>query len=672
MLRRFLFLFLTLSTSLLPSWAQNPQLQAGEIALEGTLESLDVVKNSLVLRATSFTGVSGASKPLPQPKSKAIQLDETTQFVELGGLKNLSLGDLEKGQQIRVVGRETAGKSFAARLIAWTALDPRTPRQKAPFLPAPQTQNGMTLRILDAGFTKSIFARDNEEDKRLDFYFSYTLPDALARQSGSAEGTPEADLQTRFLQVSGPNGEPVSSYYEQPQRDGNGSQDSQGVRIVSSWKVNPAWKYLVAEWETLDPNAPSDAAGRFESTLAFDKVAVPPQSGQKMPVDVKKTTARGSTITLKSVRVEKADPAKFREANTYFDFEIAAPLAVPDMTVELDLKSIEDENGIPWSYQYRNNLNGLSVQLAPPPGTTMMAPTLKIKESAPSLKKREWYRRFRVEIPVAALLPFAPPPAQTSAPVWKAQGKAFSVEVEHEAIYQNRNWNAVVWLKPRVPSPDPTQRWMLREVKAISNGKETRGLAYLSAYAHRFWHFNGSLAAPDEHSNTLSVTFRPPPEKFDLELKVERARRLEGVGWIRRVPLPAEGASLDIGAGQLENDNVRIKRIFWPSRSELARLNREYFKRSVAIVVELPPTFPGAEVEIRGFRVQDDRGRDMDVPQASQEGDVGRAKTGNSTLRTLIIQVPLGIKSLDLWFKTLELTWSGQSETVVLKDVAGK
>ncbi|RYG70621.1 hypothetical protein EON80_07440, partial [bacterium] len=128
-----------------PGWAQEPKALVGEILLSGTVESLDVVNSRLTITATSFTGASGATKALPQPKSKLIQLGNATQFLESSGLKNPSLGDLAKGLAVRVVGKELgAGKPFAARQLAWTSVapvlppDPLTPPAVAAFLPPPQ------------------------------------------------------------------------------------------------------------------------------------------------------------------------------------------------------------------------------------------------------------------------------------------------------------------------------------------------------------------------------------------------------------------------------------------------------------------------------------------------------------------------------------------------------
>lgn len=677
----FLLLFSWLLSGPVCAAPAPPTPLAGEIALEGTIESLDVVKNTVVLRATAFATTAGAAKKLPQPKIKAIQIGDATQFVESSGLKNLSLGDLEKGLPIRVVGKEVAGKSFAARVVAWRArapqipLDPLTPRAVAPLLPPAQTQNGITLRIIDAGWMSlaQMWPQSQNSTRPL-FYFAYTLPGASDGQPNSAGWQASvAERNTRLLQVSGPKGEPVTVNSSGPLEREPGIYG--GTRTAFSG-VNPVWKFVVAEFETLDPSAARGASGEINSTLVFDKVPLPAKSGEKLAVGKTMTTARGTTVTLKTVRVGKHFAGD--TDRTFFDFAVKSPPSIGDMKVELDLDSIKDENDTRWTYDgWGNSGFEFSVKALPPAGSKTLTVGIKIKESAPSLQKRGAYRQFRVEIPVAAFLKFKAPPANPPAPVLKAEGKAVSVEIERETHENTGNWGAMAWLKSRIPIADKSQKWLVRGVKARAAGQEARGWTYQSDSGHQWMRLNGTVAAPNEHSNPFIVLFGTRPDKFDLELRVEMARRMESSGSIRGVPLPAPGASLDIRDGQYESDSVRIRRIFWfKNPNELAGLSPDelgnFFNANLAVVVEVMPLVPGAQVEIPAYRIEDDAGLTVDTRSWIPRGDAGRAGTQNTNLRTLILPVSASSKTLDLWFHTLETAWSGQTETLILKDVAGK
>lgn len=654
--------------------------RAGEIALDGTVESLDVIQNTLTLRATSFSVGSGATKKLAQPKLKAIGLGEATQWLESSGLKNLSLGDLDKGMEIRVVGREIAGKTFAARLVSWRApapqlpLDPLTPRVKAPFLPAPQTQKGITLRVIDAGWMSLAQMWSWESNRRPLFYFAYNLPGASDGQPDSAGWvTSVAARGTKLLRVSGPNGEPVSvSSSGMMEREGGGY----GATRAALSGVRPAWKHIVAEFETLDPAAPADASGEFNSVVTFDKVPVPPQNGEKTAVaDQEKTTMRGSKIRLQSVRIEK--PAGGDKGRTFFDFVITPSAKVADMKVNLDLDKMRDGDENVWNYNsWGSGGSEVHVDAVPGESDRFMAPSIKVRETAPSLKKRDWYRQFRVEVPVASFLQFMTPQSGALPPI-RAEAKAFTLEIEAGNARETGTWDGVAWIKNRDAVADTSERWIVREVRGRAAGKTTEGSTAESEYNRQFMRMNGAPAAADEQSNNLAMFFNERPEKFDLELKVEKANRLENFDWLRRVPLPAPGESLDIHDGQFETDSVCLRRVFWiqpgtelPGLSPGARAS--FAGANLAVVFETLPTYPGANVEIPLFTVQDDKGQKLDVSQWTPRGDVGRAGTENSRQRTIIFAAPPAGKNLDLWFHTVETKWSGQTETVTIKDVPGK
>lgn len=583
-------------------------------------------------------------------------------------------------------------KPLATRLVAWSENapldDPLTPLEKAPFLPAPQTQGNVTFRIIDAGFASlaQLFPR-SEKSMRPLFYFSYTLPGAPNAQiDKSGWETSAAQRNTRLLQVSGPNGEPValaSALVPLP-RDAGVYRGTQ----VAFNGVNPAWKNVIAEFEILDPKAPPDASGESNSVLSFETVPVPAKTEREIEVGKAVTTARGTKIVLQSLRADK--PSDGEKGSSYFVFAVTPPANVPDMRVVLGMNGVKNQDGKPWQFTSwgSGGLQGGGIQLhveaAPRQSDTSLTLGIKIEESAPSLQKRQWYRRFRVEIPVAALWKIGPSPLHPKAPVWKAEGESVALEVEPDSHRLEGNWDALVWIKSRVPDADKTQRWLLRAVKARAAGKGMGGWTYDRNYDRQFMRLNGTVAAPDEHSNSIVLPFFGAwPATFDLEFKLDRARRLESFSQLRGVPLPAPGASLDIREGQFKNDTLRVRRLFWfKNASELVglppRARANFQNANLAVVVEILPVFPGAALEIPAYRVQDDAGRSLsarrsfDALQWGPRGDAGRAGTENTNLRTLILPVSTSSKSLDLWLNTVEIVWSGQSETLILKDVTGK
>ena len=681
MRRLCLILFFLLCTTIWPIWAQAEKPRGGEIALEGTIESLDVVKNTFTLRATSSTATSGNAKKLPQPKTQTIGLSNITQFLERSGIKNLSFADLEKGLSITVVGRQTTGKPLVARVVTWNApapllpLDPLTPHEKAPFLPAPQTQKGIMLRIIDAGWMSpaQMWPGNDGKDRPL-FYFSYNLPgesDGIRNSAGWL--TSVAQRNTRLLWVSGPNGEPVKEH-------GSGLVEREGgvfgaTRVAFSG-VNPAWKSVIAEFETLDPSAPSDASGEFKSTHRFEKVPVPAKNGEKTEVIGQEvTTTHGTKIVLKSVRVERKEGEK---GTTYFDFSVTAPSTVGDIKVSLDSNNVKNENGDAWLYTSAGGgSNQVHVEATPLEGDQFFVLSINVRESAHSLQKREWYRRFRMEVPVAALLKFVSPPADPPAWFLKTEGQAMSVEVEPEELGGGNFFGAMVWIKSRVPNTDKRQHWLVREVKAKEGSEETRGSTYEKSFDRPFMRLNGTPSTPDEYPTPIGVPFQKPTATFDLTLKVEKVHHLENFGSLKGVPLPAPGKSLEIREGQFENDSVRVKRLFWfKNGSELAGLSPEsrgnFQNANLGVVVNTTPVFPGATVDIRSVRVQDDTGRSLDMGHWIPNVDLSQAGTQNTNLRTLLVSVPPSSKSLVLWFHTVETAGSGQIETVVLKGVTGK
>lgn len=89
---------------------------------------------------------------------------------------------------------------------------------------------------------------------------------------------------------------------------------------------------------------------------------------------------------------------------------------------------------------------------------------------------------------------------------------------------------------------------------------------------------------------------------------------------------------------------------------------------NLAVVVEAEPNI-GGKIELSEIRVEDDAGRLVAENRNSYPGDLGRAGSEKSNLHTLLLPVSPQSQSLDLWLESLETTWSGQTETLTVKDV---
>lgn len=586
--------------------------------------------------------------PAPQVPSgaeNALGGGEETRFLEGSGLKNPSLGTRKMATP------------FAARVVAQDLpLDALTPRGKAPYLPPPQTQSGLTLHVIDAGWTSlAQWWPLQHSDSRPLFYLSVLAP-----------GVSDRLVNSSSFSFEGPNGEPVTLYSAEPLALIGGPR---GVWRGVFKGVNPAWKHLVVYFETLAPDAPPNASGQFDSTVSFENVPLPSEGSKFLKVNKEATTLRGTQIVLQSVQVQRT------HQETTFDFAVKPPVGVPDMEVSLAIAGIKNQAGEPWQSAHSGGtITQLQVQNVPRRSDTAMTLSLKVRESAPSLQKRHWYRRFRVEVPVAAMLKIAPPPANPSALVLKAQGQNVAVEIEPDDTQSSESWNALAWIRERSPVTGKTQRWLVRDLLAHTEDGGTRGWALENRYDREFMRLNGAVAAPNEHSVPITLPFETRPKNFEFEITLEKARRLESVRELHDVIVPAPGTSLDIREGELERENVRVRRVFrFENASELAGTSPDARASlqnvNLAIVVEILPTISGATTDILAYRIQDGAGRSLNA--RLWRGDVTRAVTKNFHLQTLILPVSTSSKSLNIWLNTVETAWSGQRETLFFRNLTG-
>ncbi|BCM92625.1 hypothetical protein IAD21_04507 [Abditibacteriota bacterium] len=560
--------------------------------------------------------------------------------------------------------------------------DPDTPPAIAPLLPPPQKLGNYTLRIIDGGFKPGPALFQNEQNTRPVFFFAYTLKDS-SHKSGDADSL-EAERSLKLVRISGPDNQMLDSANEGPFPRRNGSESGM---ISAFHNVRPGWKSLTAEWELLDPKAPSSAKGEIETLLTFSNLPAPQQWDKTIPVNRTLVTPRGTKLTLESVHTQKLPPNIPYKGTTFFSISSTSALGVK---ATFDVAGVKNDKGIPWKYSgWGKNTEGnvelaLNVDTIPDPGAKTMTVTIKVTEKVPALQNRGAYYRFKQEIPVAALFK-ALPQIKTSDPdvttLARAESPEVALEVERNQEWDNGGWNGLLWIQTRNPADEMSQ-WLVRSTTAHSDkGQDVESWADSFGSDHRFWRLNGRCALPNEHDTPLIMNFKgPKPDKVDVEVKLESARRLENWSWLRSVPVPAPGKSLELRDGQVENDYVSVKRVFWfKNERKLLELldatpeeSKQQQEDALAVVVEQTPLFPDAETRISAVSAFDDQDRTVEGFSQAVYGDVSRAGTSNSSLRTLIIPLVNGPKTIDLWLDTTETRWEGHTQTLTLNQIPVK
>ncbi len=387
-----------------------------EIALQGTILSLNAAQKTLVIEATAWFKPDQAAKTLRKiapSKRKSIVLAPKARLIDWDTDDPIAFKSLGEGDEVTVTGLEMgAGKPFQARLVAWKGGPgkgdedmgdlPDTPRPKlapgiAAILPAPQSVSEATISITDLGFKapKDVMFAPNAKDPAL--YFRYQLDGkgvkGLARwlfRTGN-EGVFD------FKGLEGPNGQKVPVAHQE-------TMDQAG--IIAPGPLDPQWKTITAVFELLDPKAPDDAAGAFATPLVLDKLPIP-APGATVPITREFTTPRGTKVTLESI---VATPAKDKgQPETRFNFRIEKPASIPDLKVDVNLWEMRaDGLKIPYHTGGSGSIEATGwhaeMHSLAPAGAKELLAKFSINESAPSLKKRDWVHTLRFEIPVAAAL----------------------------------------------------------------------------------------------------------------------------------------------------------------------------------------------------------------------------------------------------------------------------
>ncbi len=678
--------------------------QKGEIALEGMVTTIESATKSFQLSATAFATPNGF-KTLAAPKIKSVKISEATQFWNEASGENLALNALKIGLKVTVLGTDGgAGQPLLARAVIWKAavvapapaasppvtspvvtapaeaLNALTTPEIAALLPPAQTAGGVTLQIIDGGIKPmDQMFRHPQAEKRPVFFFSYRLsgpPPAGKNDWGAARTLNDV---VKIKRLFGPQGQILSA----PGLGTIGDSKSWGAgQRVFVNDLDPRWEKLTAEWEILDPTAPPEANGRVTSPLVFEHLAVP-AAGQEVPINRTLQTASGASLTLEKATLEKIGPDK--RAATNFWYHWTPPPDVPDLKLTLDITKVES-NGAAWqSNSGGGSYSGFSgshrIDAAPPADAKEMAVTFKILEVAPSLQDRKWFSRLQMTIPVAALVAKSPPIVPTTDPptvLAEAKGPGVRIQAEVRDRSWGNGWGGWLWIKSEEAAKGTS--WLVREVQGTDEkGAKLNAWTFPLGGERQFWRADGNMAAPNEYAQPVVAVGEKKPAQINLSLKLEKARRLEHWSVLSGLSLPPPGQTREFKDGEIEEDFLAARRLIsfqnvdaLPGAGDRAKWFKS--KQGLALVVEVSPVFPGAELDLRALSAGDDTGRDWgENSYWILKGDLTQKGTENTKFYTVILPPPpKEAKSLELRFSTVETAWSGQTQMLNLQKIAVK
>ncbi len=669
------------------TWAQEPKALVGEIVLNGTVDAVDVVNNRLTIIATGFTGPTGATKELPQPKSKTIQLRDDTLFTEQNGGKNPSLGDLEMGQKVRIAGKEVGGKPFVARQLSWTApkqvlpTDPLTPPGIGAFLPLPQKGQELTIQFVNAGFASKFTLQPfNHMEKRPTFFFAYRLKGPKVEGENEFGARKTLSDFVKIRRVLGPQGQIITSSTVNPVDYKNFNDPGQLVFLDA---VNPAWSNLILEFEILNPDAPPEARGVINSTLVFDHLPVPGAVGNSISVNRTQTTKLGTEINLEKVLGVHVGNGDYTQS----ELSWKAPANVPDLSLTLSVGEIVS-GGQKWElFNGSGSANGNFISTGRdtlgPAGVKEMDVTYKVKESALSLQDREWFSVLRVSLPVATLLEKTLPGVEaaqkeeTSRVLAEGQGNKVRVMAEYREGGMPNSGNGYIWIKG--DDLGQHENWFIREISGTDEKGEKPAFSSFNLGSYLYWKADSSRVEPGEYAHPTMFLGKSKPTSVDLQVKLEKASRIEHASRLQDLPVPGTGKTLEVPQGAIEDDFLSVRRV--TSYVDPVQLPGFKGQRSpnntragLAVVVETSPVFPDSQVRFNVNTSTDSSGRDLasrwEYAYEVFEGDRTAEGPVNSKLRTILVPLPASdIKTFEILLQTVETKWSGETQTVEVKDV---
>ncbi len=358
--------------------------------------------------------------------------------------------------------------------------------------------------------------------------------------------------------------------------DANGVRQSAGVgrqqqgELVKSYiaGLNPRGRYRFV-WEVPDEKAPDLADGQTEETFDFE--APLPPAAQSRALDLKRTTKRGATITLREI--------KRAENGLELTFEWQGPQEIEDFNVNLkinagqahDDKNTElggkrgSSNGL-YQRTGRTVRQTLTLPGAPAADAQTLDFELTAGQIALSQKQPQWFHRVSVPFD-AAQAPVAPPaelraplavvPDVAAAAAGTAPTATISTATLEEVEDQNGTLNARLWFEEATPRG----QWRVAKAQVTAqDGSEPfirrsneLGFGY-------FFNRNGETAAG---KSGVQLSFsRPAGTAFELAGEAEQIENSTKTFDFTAIPFPAKPGEMVIPKMVKENADGS-KLILW-------------------------------------------------------------------------------------------------------------
>ena len=585
-------------------------VRPGEIALDGTVQTVGGPNNSFSLAAVAYTVPDGRTRPITPAKLKIILPAANAAYL------GASPGALKVGARVRVYGPDQgSGQPLAARLVIFldvpklpaapsgpvatpsptvtpnlavplpvpvppaavpttpVPLPPPTPPQPAPPL-ATGSDGGYTLNFLSSQFTTLNALWNAREGVKLHGYaapiffatFSLTGPDGKPVNLGRWIASPRGSALTARL--SSPQGQFVP-----------GRLSPLGLE---SSAVNPDWPSVNLDLYGRDPSGRAAADGtQVESaTLDFAKPGNKPET-----LNVTTKTASGVAVTLDDAVLQTTGGKTTLQLGVHW----SAPDDAPDTEITPGLPHLVDHAGnavkaAATGYAVGNQ-GHYQFQLSAPPAGEVCHVVLSLNETLLSQSSAAGRFHIRMKLPMASGPTTLPAGTSTDGAVKVAKTAGLEVRLSVLADSDTKTWAANAALINL--TQDPTLTWALTGLTATdAKGHELPG-ANSFQLPDSYWRSDGSRTAPGDSGSSLRIPLPggDRPATLDLHLTAESRHFWHGYFSVE-VPIATAGTDLHPNLPVASDQNLGMV------------LDSE---RHYASLAELPGLGPTSLVPVRGL-----------------------------------------------------------------------
>lgn len=277
---------------------------------------------------------------------------------------------------------------------------------RLPFRPQSQTINGVTIRVLDAEWKLPEWKQHESENVYNDFQKSLMVHYEVSGDKQKVRAAKGKQLSEYVTSIT------PQDLYGFPA--GNGYSWSSDFIEVSG--LDPRQSAMPFEFEFLDPAAPPRATGKFQETLVFKNVPMPPKRDQVLHIGRSLTTSHGTRVFLEAIAVSSAKSNKFfgNQNKILMSAYSLPPAQTPDMAASLQLsrtngivgtkgEKVTADWGNGWTSkdELGNLSNAVTLMFNAVPSLKARNVNMRVEvsEEAPSLKQDKWFRHFRFQLP---------------------------------------------------------------------------------------------------------------------------------------------------------------------------------------------------------------------------------------------------------------------------------